>query len=263
MCSDLPSSQSADIYKRLLAESISRTKSRNFEPVIIRNNFPTKNRKTDSNIPNFVKQYEFKRSPVNEKTEIQKDRCKRINQVSVVDNSSDAQIGLQIKINSYNQNSQNEPPRSGNRSTKEEPRNPSRSNKKVDEAYDDDMMSVWSSFDLKTYCLSGKLRDGACMRANSAPPQRQQYRCRNAAIFFSEEVKCQRNRTSISPRKNKKLQHVLTETTPKLIKDIPIDYEIFLKALKLEKCVPSGVSDNQIRQNINRVINRHDSATRK
>ncbi|KAL5270168.1 hypothetical protein ACHWQZ_G001039 [Mnemiopsis leidyi] len=251
MCSVFPNSDKVNIYRKLVAARIPRTTNRSSAAP----------RHAPTPRVAWCSSKKTSNSSVNNKRSCSPRHCNAgpaDDQVKVHHNSNPS-IALEIRIQSYRRSS-NCPGAEISSSEKTRQENSywtksSQSEYSNPELYDDDMISVWSTFDLKSYDLDCR-DNNTNSRAKSAPPRRQTYNCGNAALLYNES-----RGSSQCSRRNKnqeKLNRVLAETTPKLIKSVHLDYDLYLQALKLEKCVPANVSDKRIRQDIDRIFKKHN-----
>lgn len=260
MCSVFPNSDKDNIYRKLVAANIPRRSHRSSST---HHNIPapriawSSSKNTNSSVRLSNKHSYIPRNH----NSIAVIKEEPVREVEFHRDNNKSKIGLEIKINSFNHynvpHADTGSYRAGPEIIKQDSSwtKPPQSEYPSTEVYDDDMISVWSSFDLKSYDLDCR-RNSA--RAKSAPPRRLPYHCGNATLLYSESrgsSQCSRRTGS-----HDKLKQVLAETTPKLVKSVHLDYDLFLQALKLEKCVPAGVSDKRIRKDIARVFKKHNAA---
>lgn len=260
MCSVYPNSGKTNIYRKLVAAKIPRTSIKR-SPSTYNCNIPTPRLAwCSSNNTNTTVRSNNQHTSRNHNDTVRGDPIKegRNLQMHVHRNNNNSNIGLEIKTKSYDQTKIcpglkivapefRKPETNWKRSPQSEYSNT--------EVYDDDMISVWSSFDLKSYDLDCR---GNNTRAKSAPPRRLPYQCGNATLLYSESRGS--SQCSKRDRSHDKLKQVLAETTPKLVKSVHLDYDLYLQALKLEKCVPVGVSDKRIRKDIAMIFKKHNAS---
>lgn len=138
------------------------------------------------------------------------------------------------------------------------------------EVYDVDMVTAWSSFDLKSYELT---LQPPMARAKSAPiKQRRELQCNTATLLYDKQIHVRQSEHKLRPSSSasrcssrtstQQAQSVLQSTfqspqfQQRMVKFLksPADFELLLQALKLERCVPRGASEAMLRKNLQSIL---------
>jgi len=140
------------------------------------------------------------------------------------------------------------------------------------EVYDVDMVTAWSSFDLKSYELTLQPPTHG-VRAKSAPiKQRRELQCNTATLLYDKQIHARQAEHKFRPSSsasrcssrasNQQAQSILQSTfqspqfQQRMVKFLqsPADFELLLQALKLERCVPRGASEAMLRKNLQSIL---------